>query len=433
MGKPAKRYSMLNQREKNFIKEKLNIQNFAEADKKIFKDLKENLKKLKDARMKGKILYKLWDVIICVIIATIADNNTWEEIHQFVVDNYNWFKRFLQMTGGIPTTDSYERIMSLIDSKELNQILVDFFSTITLENQEKLNTLNFDGRVNNGSKREATMWSEERKPLNCLNVYSNRLGMCVLTKQIDTKTNEIPTVEEIIQGINLKGYIVTWDALNTQVKNAAAVIRANGDYIVPIKGNHGTFFKDLQDYFDEERQEEIIAGNSQSAYLKIAEKSHSAIITYECFQTEDIHWYSGLEDWEGIRSFGLVKKTIEKEVMIKTKDGEKERQKKVTIEYRYYISSRQINIKEFYEVARTHWNIENKIHFHLDYTFLQDKNNTLNKPALLNLEIVRKFVLGILDKSKNKYNMSLRGIRKHIGHNMEEYFPELICCLIVSK
>ena len=110
MAKPKKKYEDLNRVEKNLIKKKLGITKVQDIDIAILKQLKENIKKIKDTRCKNKITYKLWDVIMCVILASFAHNDTWEEIHNFVIDNYKWLKSFLQMTGGIPTEDSYERI-----------------------------------------------------------------------------------------------------------------------------------------------------------------------------------------------------------------------------------------------------------------------------------------------------------------------------------
>ena len=101
MAKPVVKYSNLTVREKNFIKKKLNIKTFKDVDITIFKRLKEEFKLLKDTRSKNKIIFKLWDVVMCVVIASLANNNDWDDIHEFVEDNYKWFKSFLQMTGGI--------------------------------------------------------------------------------------------------------------------------------------------------------------------------------------------------------------------------------------------------------------------------------------------------------------------------------------------
>ncbi len=256
------------------------------------------------------------------------------------------------------------------------------------------------------------------------------------TVEIDSKTNEIPAVETLIKGLDLNGVIVTWDALNSQTKNIEAVINSGGNYIVPIKGNQGLFYQALIDYFDEEKCEEIIAGNLQSAYLTYTEKSHSSYIKYECFQTSDIKWYSKLEDWKGVQSFGLIRKTITKKEKVKNnrKNAKKEKIVKLitTVENRYYISSKQVNIEEFNLATRGHWNIENKIHWHLDFTFCQDSNSTINKKALKNLEVVHKFNLAILDRIKPRYNKSLKKIRKHLSNNIEEFFTELICYLLLS-
>lgn len=385
------------------------------------------------------IIYKQWDIIMCVILASLADNNSWEDIHDFVEDNYEWLRTFLQMTGGIPNEITYERVIGLIDSEELNHLLFDFFKTLTFQRNPKIELLNFDGRVNNGSKRNSTISNDAKTPLNCLNVYSNKYGYCIETKKINEKSNEIPTIEELIQGMNLTGVIVTWDALNSQTKNVSAVVSKGGDYTIPIKGNQGAFYQDLIDYFDQDKCEEIIAGNTSSAYLTYIEKSHSSIIKHECFQTSDIKWYARLKDWENIQTFGMVRKTITKKVLVKnTRKNAKEKMKKIekevtTVETRYYISSRHVNIIEFNIATREHWNIENKIHFHLDFTFCQDNNSTTNKNALLNLEIIHKFVLAILQRVKPKYNnKSLKSIRKHLSNNFESFLPELLCYLLLN-
>ncbi len=187
MAKPKKKYSDLTKDEIKYIKKKLGITKIQDIDTAILKELKEALKQLKDSRQKGKIVFKLWDVVMCVILASFAFCNDWEDIHMFVIDNYNWFKSFLQMTGGIPTEESYERIMSLIDKDELNDILFSFFKSITNRLNPEVELLNFDGRVNNGSKRSTTILNEGKSPLNCLNCYSNKYGYVLKRYLLMTK------------------------------------------------------------------------------------------------------------------------------------------------------------------------------------------------------------------------------------------------------
>lgn len=438
MAKPKKKYSLLTKTQKSFILKKLGIRSILEIDTAILKKMKEEIKRLKDSRVQGRIIYKQWDILMCTILASFADNNEWGEIHQFVEDNYSWFKSFLQMTGGIPSVNTIERVISLIDSDELNKILFDFFKTLTFQTNDAVKLMNFDGRVNNGSGRKTTMLNDEISSLNCLNVYSSEYMYCIYTKQISEKSNEIPAVEELIKGLDLTGIIATWDALNSQTENVKAVIAVHGDYVIPIKRNQGTFYQDLMDYFDEKCCEQIRAGNSESAYLLQTEKSHSSIIQYEYFQTSDVDWYHKKEEWIGLRTIGMVKKTITKEITIHEeveKNGKKAKEKVkktvTTVEKRYYISSIEVQIEQFSEAIRNHWLVENNIHWHLDFTFRQDDNTTTNKKALLNLEIIHKFVLGVLTRVQSEYKKSLKNIRKHLSNNFDEYFPELLCYLLL--
>lgn len=160
-------------------------------------------------------------------------------------------------------------------------------------------------------------------------------------------------------------------------------------------------------YFDEKRLEIIKAGGTKNTYLRCSEKSHSSIITYEYFQTEDINWYFDLKKWKGIKSFGVVKKSITKN-------------ENTTTEFRYYISSLYNDISTFSNAIRQHWNVENKLHWHLDFTFKQDDNSTMDKNALLNLQILKKLALTFLNDVKRIYNKSLRIIRFRISLNYEK-------------
>lgn len=133
----------------------------------------------------------------------------------------------------------------------------------------------------------------------------------------------------------------------------------------------------------------------------------------------------------------MVKETITKIQSVKnTRKNAKNKiiEKEVTTtECRYYISSKFVNIEELELATRGHWSIENNLHWHLDFTFCQDASSTLNKSALMNLEVINKFVLAVLSRVKPKYNKSMRSIRDHIGNNVEEFFPELVCHLTVAN
>lgn len=418
--KPVKKIDQLDNRQKKYLKNKFGIKAYKDLTPTILKNLKEAMKDLTDTRQQVKTAYKIWDVVVCVIISVLCGRKTWEEIHDFVEQKYGFFRSFLKMTGGIPCAKTYERIISIIDYRELEDILNIFFRTITKDILNQIDILSFDGRVSNGSSQKETLKRDKVKPLNMLNVYSTKDQLCIYSQMIDTKTNEIPNVKDIINKLNIKGTIVTWDALNTQKENIEAAVKKGADYVVPIKGNHPLFYQELIDFFDEKEQEYIIAGKPNTAYKTSREYKNGALIKYEYFQTTEINWYEDKSNWEKLNSIGMLKKTIE-------------RKDEIVVECRYYISSLFINIDLFSETIRKEWHVENKLHWHLDVTFRQDENTTLDKNALANLEIVNKFCLGILQRVKGYYNkMSLKRIMSILELNIEENFLELLSFLALA-
>jgi predicted transposase YbfD/YdcC len=417
MAKPKKHNLNLTNGQIKLLFKKLGISDITEIDTSILKNLKEQLKKLTDLRQHGKTKYKIWDIVICALIANFTNIYDWEDIRDFVELKYDWLRKFLLMTGGIPSAITYERIFSIIDSRELETILNAFLFSMIHCNDNNLDIVNIDGRVDCGSSRAQTDYKDKLRPLNVLNAYSNKYGICLASEQIDEKTNEIPTIPIILNRFNCKDIIITWDALNTQKENVKCVINNGGDYVVPVKANQGNFLNDLELYFKDLKLEQIEAGNTHADYLKEIEKSHSSTIIYEYYQTSDVNWYFEKEKWENLTTIGMVKKTI-----IKNNETK--------IEKRYYISSLNVNVSLFSKAIRNHWSVENKLHWHLDFTFREDKNTTANKQALMNLQLVNKFCLAILTRVKPFYNnISLRRIRNMTSYNFEEEFVNILCYL----
>lgn len=387
--------------------------NTNEIKREFLLELKENAMKLEDKREYKKITYKIWDIVVVAVLAVLADCNEWEEIEDFAIANKPFLRKFLKLTGGIPNAITYKRVISIIDPKELNKIFIDFITIVQYSKKTNFKEiLSFDGKVDRGSSRKKGAVQEGCKPLNVLNVYSDKYGMCIEQEVIEDKTNEITAIPKVIERLNLKGVICTCDALNTQKENVAKVIEKGGDYCFALKMNHLNFYNDVKDYFDDDKLL-ILQSGYEGGYILEIEKSHSNIIKYEYYQTENIKWYTEIKEWKKLRSIGMVKKTIKKP------NGEE------VIECRYYISSLLINIHEFAYSIRAHWNVENKLHWHLDFTFKCDNNTTKDKNALFNLQLIKKFTLKILNIMKIKKKKSLKRIRKDIARNTEKEMVEI--------
>lgn len=398
---------------KKIKKENININ---DIKKENIISLKQSIKEnITDNRQQGKKIYKIWDIIITVFLAIIANANDWDDIVVFATENYTFLRKYLKMTGGIPCAKTYERVISSLNKEELEAVCLTFlFDVIKLKKKKMRDIINIDGKTDNGSARNVLNDNneiEKIKSLNVLNAYSNQYGVCIASEMIENKTNEITAFPIIIKRFNIRNKIITVDALNSQKDNCKLIIKARGDYVMALKGNQGNFYKDVVDYFDDKKLKEL-AKNSNN-YLKTTEKRGSEIITYEYYQTTDIDWYFDKKSWKGLKSIGLVKKTFDNPY------------EKKEPEYRYYISSLDLNISLFSTAIRSHWSVENKLHFYLDMTFRQDDNKTVDKEALFGLQIIKKMGLALLQPIKEKKKKSMNKIRLEIAYDVEGKMTEI--------
>ncbi len=182
--------------------------------------------------------------------------------------------------------------------------------------------------------------------------------------------------------------------------------------MLTVKENQPNLYRDLVDYFDEETLNDL--SKNPNNHFKLVETRGSEVITSECFQTLDVDWFFEKKLWAGLKSIGVVKKTFDNPY---NKDKQ--------VEYRYYISSLPLDISLFYNCIRNHWSVENKLHWHLDFTFRQDDNTTVDKDALLGLQIIKKMALGILNPIKEKHKMSMTKLRLKISFNTDFEIPQI--------
>lgn len=378
------------------------------SDKRIIKDLQEQVEKIPDCRNESYIKHKLSDIVMLTLFAVLSNANEWSEIEAFGIKKEKWLRQYLTLENGIPSDDTIRIVISNIDSRYFYHIIVELFMEIidkinrlanADENSSCIDVISIDGKTSCGSKRNTTDILGS-KALHTLNAYSNNYGMCIGQVFVDEKTNEIPATIDLLKIIDIKNTVVTWDALNTQKSTVEAVIKNKGDYVGALKGNQGNLFNDVKDYFDDE-QLKVLEKNSES-YLLTREKQHSAIVTREYFLTSDIKWISSKKEWKGLKAIGFEKKTIEKMNGTSTNEN------------RYFICSTD-DISIFSRAVRQHWGVENCLHWHLDFTFKDDKNTTMNKNGAKNLQIIKKIVLSILRIVQTFYKVSLKMIRYRLS------------------
>ena len=388
----------------------------------ILKTLNTKMMNLDDSRHGSYELHYMNEIVIIVFLALLSNCDEWTQIYMFQVQHEDWLHNFLKLPYGLPSISTIRRVMSMIDTKDLEIICVEFIyektaeieRNIHIENKRDIITL--DGKEINSSGREFSKKGKV-KNIQAMSAYSTKYDMTLAIEFIDDKTNEIPTGPKLLSRLNIENTIITFDALNTQENTIEYIIKNKGDYVAPVKGNQGSLYKDLKDYFDIEDLKK------KANYYKEQEKSHGQIEIRDYYLVSDVDWISSKKKWRNLTSIGIVNK---KTTNINT--GE------VKEEIRYYITSLYDNeLKEFVKAIRNEWKIENNLHWHLDVTFKEDKNLTTEKTAQKNLNILRKLGLNILKMAQPLYKISLKNIRLQLCMNFENEFYKILTLLDKSK
>ena len=383
--------------------------------------LSKEAAKVPDYRHPSYVKHKLQDILSICILGFLADCNEWEEIADFARQKEKWLKKYLELPNGVPSSDTIRVVSGNIDAAYFYQAVIQSMEALindvhaAIKGQDnEVEILSMDGKESRGSKRTDSNNGSIR-PLHTLNLYSSGCGFCIGQEFIKEKTNEIPAGSVLLRKMDLKGKVVTWDALNTQKETVEAVIRGKGDYVAALKGNHPLFYKELQEYFSEEKLEEL--EKMSGHYKKTMEKEHGGIASREYYQTDEIWWYEDKKKWKGLATFGMVKKKLEKP------DG------KTMEERRYYISSLPVDVELFSKAARGHWGVENQLHWHLDFTLKDDYNTTAEKTCAKNMQMLKKIALAILRIVQAMYGQSLKRIRKTIARDSEKELENILSAL----
>ena len=330
---------------------------------------------IEDVRQQGKVKHSLKDILVIVLFATLANADDWVEISIFAEYHKEYLKKYIALENGVPSHDTIQRVMGLV-SPEILQQLYQKWQELLDKNEGELikKVICIDGKTMRGNR------CGERKPSHVVSAWSKEDGFCLGQKAVEEKSNEITAIPELLDKIQVKGQIITIDAMGTQKEIAEKIKKKRADYVLSLKGNQKNLYEDVKEYFENsEFRKEI---EKSGAYKKTMEKAHGQIEIREYYQTEDIKWLEQKKEWKGMKSIVMERITLEK-------CGER------TEEYRYFISSLKEDIETASRAIRGHWSIES-MHWHLDVTFREDANETIDKMAAQNHNIIRKWCLSIL-------------------------------------
>lgn len=356
-----------------------------------------------DIRQPWKVKHLLKDIIALVFFATLANADDWMAIYVFGMTNEKFLRKYLTLANGVPSHDTIQRVFSMVSPEYLQAFRKRWEEVMNGNGGERVKRLlGIDGKTQRGNA------TASQKANHIVSAVDDR-GFCVGEVLTAEKSNEITAIPELLSALNIKGNIITIDAMGCQTDIAALIRKKRADYVLALKGNQGTLFEDVKLYFDDP---DLLAGCVCTSAL---EKARGGIEKREYWQADDIQWLPQLKQWPGLKTIAMTRNTI-------TKEG------KTTTETRYFISSLPRDVKEVARAIRGHWMVES-YHWHLDVTFREDANRTAEKDAAYNLNIMKKMALNTLklfDISNLLKRASIRIKRYIICSNFDKYFDMLV-------
>lgn len=378
-------------------------------------------KTIDDSRVKNMIEYPLEEIILIVFLAVLGNASTWTDIEMFGRAKEKWLKKFIKLKNGIPSHDTFRRVFSLIDTAQLQEATVAFLlknldsikKSLNIK-EDGLRQICVDGKEQRGTGRKYDYPNEKVRNLQTLHVYDASNEICLYSKAIDDKTNEIPVAQELLKNMNLKGCVVSFDALHTQKETISIIAAGKGDYIGGLKGNQGILCSEAEASFSEKVIKKLVESGD---YYESSEKAHGKIEKRKYFMVKARHRFNGVVEWQNLRNFVMYKK---ESTDLKTDE--------TVSEIRYYITSLR-DVETAALAIRGHWRVENSLHWHLDYSFCEDMNATMDKKAFNNYSLINKMALSLCKMAQPLMGgHSIRSMRKQFGWGFEDTLAEMLSC-----
>ena len=335
---------------------------------------------VEDTRSKAHITYKLSDVLFLIICGMICGCNDLEVIVEFGEERIDFLKKHTELEK-IPCLSTLSNIIKIINPKHLELCLYGIFSNIF---QVKMGITEKEITIDGKTICSTARMKEHEKPMHIITALLVDNAVSLGQKVIESKSNEIPAVRDLIDELDIKGAVVTMDAMHCQKETAEKIIDNGGDYVLQLKANHGKFYEDVYAMFDEKYMDKTDKDCEYEIYSTI-EKSHGRIEKRTCYVLNEVEYFTEyIAEWKKLKKIFAVKREIER-------NGEK------TTEISCYLSSKNASAEKLLSYTRKHWQVES-FHWLLDMNYDEDESRVRNKNSQECLNIIRKYAISILKK-----------------------------------
>jgi predicted transposase YbfD/YdcC len=356
----------------------------------------ETFSTLEDPRIDRKKKHALVDILFLTVSAMISGAEGWEAIEEFGVNKLDWLRKHAEFKNGIPSHDCISYVISRLSPKAFQQCFLDWVHSVSEHTDGEI--IAIDGKTARGSKDKKS----GKKALHMVSAWATQNRLVLGQEATAEKSNEITVIPKLLELLEIKGCIITIDAMGCQQTITKQIIEQSGDYVIGLKGNQGQLHEATKDFFKTAEEAEFKA--AEHDYNETIDKGHGRLEVRQHWITEDLSTLPENKIFSGMKSFGMVRRTC----IV----GDKE-----TIETRYFCNSIKADAKVFAAAVRDHWGVENSLHWCLDVTFREDESRIRKGNAPTIMTTIRHLSLNILQQEPLK--MSIKKKRLKSGWNDE--------------
>lgn len=367
--------------------------------------LLDHISIIKDPRQSWKISHKLADVIFLTVTALIAGAEGWEEIEDFGADHLPWLRQYGDFENGIPSHDTIARVMGLLSGRQLQRFFVQWMQSCHEKSDGTLVAI--DGKTLRGTADK----NVKNSAIHMVSAFCSANRVVLGQVKTEAKSNEITAIPELLALLELKGCLVSIDAMGCQRKIAQKIVQKGADYLLAVKGNQGK----LEEAFDNWCSPAMFKDGMLGSY-STQEAGHGRKETRLCIASQELSPLGDLAfEWPNLTTIGIVA-TIRQEGDTPF-NGDK-------LELRYYISSRKLDAKELLEASRAHWSIEASLHYRLDVGMREDECRIRREESGENLAVCRHIALNLLTEEKS-FKAGVKRKQKRANRN-NEYLSQIL-------
>ena len=341
---------------------------------------------LEDPRdIRGK-KHKLSDILIMTIYGVLCGYTDFVNMADFLKLHEQYFINLLNLENGVPSHDTFSRIFSSIDSKKFTSIFIEWIKDIV---KQKGLHVAIDGKAIKSARDKV---NNGNVPY-IISGFLCDIGLSIGQIKVDDKSNEITAIPDLLDLIDVKGKIITIDAIGTQEEIANKIVyEKKAAYILKVKDNQKDLKDDIKTYFDLEiKNDSPDIDILETPY----EKEHGRIEKRTYYISYDTNCIHNKKKWQSVRAIGRM-------------DVYREENGKVTLTKNYYILSQQFSAERFKEITREHWNIECSLHWRLDVILDEDHSTSKKDNSIDNLAIIRKIVFNLARLDTSMGNLTLK-------------------------